>query len=153
MPKQPWITVTAQAALACGVLVGGVLMLGPFQGAERHLMLSDKEAHAIAFFLFTLLAVLAAPQLRKNDIAVVALALAAASEVAQGMVGRSAALSDLLADAVGIFAVWAPMQAADFRLSIIRRLRSADAGDPHLNYGRRAGDRRLPQTTRSRLVA
>jgi len=115
-------------------------MLGPFQGAERHLMLSDKEAHVIAFFTLTLLAVLAAPQLRKNDLALMAITLGAAAELAQSFVGRSAGFDDLLADAVGVFAVWAPMQAVEVRRRLGRRLR----GDA-VAYGRRIGDRVEPR--------
>jgi VanZ family protein len=115
------ITASAQATLAVGCLIGAVLMLGPFQGAERHLLLPDKAAHAIAFFLFTLLSFLAAPRLRKNDLALVALALASASEVAQSVVGRSASMEDLMADAAGIFAAWALMWAAQVRRRPIGR--------------------------------
>ena len=136
---QLWITGSAQAALAVGSLIGAVLMLGPFQGAERLLLLTDKEAHAIAFFLFTLLGLMAAPRLRKNDLALVALALASASEAAQSAVGRSASMEDLMADAAGIFAAWALMWAAQARRRLIGR-NWGDGSAPQ-SYNRRAGDR------------
>lgn len=118
MALSAW-TVLARAALALGSAVAVFLMLGPFQGAERLLLLSDKQAHAIAFFTLTSLSFLAAPRVRKTDLALSALALGAAVEVAQLSVGRSASVLDLSADAVGVFMAWAP---AHFE-SIRRRAR------------------------------
>ncbi len=84
-------------------------------------------------------AVLGGRTLRRRALAttsLMAIALGAAAELTQTLVGRNAGLDDLLADAVGVFAVWAPMQAVEIRRRIGHRLH----GDGHA-YGRRAGDR------------
>lgn len=139
MGARSWITLAAQATLAVGLVAAGALMLGPFQGAERAFGLSDKEAHALAFFALTLTACLAAPRLRKDDLALAALALAGASELAQGVVGREAGVGDLVADALGVFLAWAPMQAAQMRMRMNLRQRALDQGLPP-PLSRRAGD-------------
>ncbi len=117
-------TVTAaRAALFLVAASAAILMLGPFQGAERLFLLSDKEAHATAFFCLTLLTFLAAPNLRRNDIALVVVALGAAAEVAQTCVGRDGNLADLMADAVGVLAAWAPARAETLRQQSRKPLR------------------------------
>jgi VanZ family protein len=127
----------ARATLLVGCAVGAVLLLGPFQGAERLIGLSDKEAHAIAFFCLTAAALLAAPRIRRNDLALVVIALGASSEVAQTLVGRNGGVDDLLADCVGVFAAWAPTYVEHFR----RRLRRAARGEAVAHeFGRRRGD-------------
>lgn len=92
-----------------------LLLLGPFQGLERHLSLTDKEAHALAFFAVTIGLFVIAPRWRRTDLALVALALGVAIELAQGLTGRSASLMDLMADSVGIVAAVMP--------GVIERLR------------------------------
>ncbi len=92
-----------------------VLLLGPFQGLERNLSLTDKEAHALAFFAVTIGLFVIAPRCRRTDLALVALALGVAIELAQGLTGRSASLMDLMADSVGIVAAVMP--------GVIERLR------------------------------
>jgi VanZ family protein len=114
-------TVLARLTLALGSAAAAFLMLGPFQGAEERLMLTDKQAHAIAFFALTALSFLAAPRMRKTDLALAAVAIGAAMEIAQLCVGRSGSVLDLSADAVGVFMAWAP---AHFE-SIRRRSRAA----------------------------
>jgi VanZ family protein len=118
-------------------------MLGPFQGAERHFGLNDFAAHAIAFYGLACLCFLAGPRLRRNDLALVLLALGAAAEVAQAAVGRSASFHDLAADAVGILAAWAPSQ--------IETLRTLARERPHQPLRRRASDR--PAGVRDRGLA
>ena len=85
-----------------------VVLLGPFQGAERALMLSDKQAHGLAFFVFTFVSFVAAPRIRRGDLALTALALAASSEIAQAVVGCDGNAADFLADAIGIALAVAP---------------------------------------------
>ncbi len=81
-----------------------VAMLGPFQGAEQNIGLSDKPAHAIGFFIITVCLALIAPSLGVWRTALLALALGAGVEVVQGISGRSANPFDLLADGIGILA-------------------------------------------------
>ena len=131
------ISLAARSLLMLGGLCMAVLMLGPFQGAERYFGLTDFEAHAVAFYGLCALCFLAGPRMRRNDIAIVILALGAAAEVAQSVTGRSASFSDLAADMVGVLAAWAPTQ--------IERLRQLAREHPHSRFrelGRRA--RRAP---------
>ena len=104
------ISMVARGLLGLGALCVAVLMLGPFQGAEQMFRLTDFEAHAIAFYGLACLCFLAGPKMRRNDIAIVIVALGAAAEVAQGVTGRSASFIDLAADMVGVFAAWAPTE-------------------------------------------
>jgi hypothetical protein len=92
-------------------------MLGPFQGAERHFGLNDFAAHALAFYGLACLCFLAGPRLRRNDLALALVALGAAAEVAQGVVGRDASVHDVLADSLGVLAAWTPS-----RIETLRRL-------------------------------
>jgi VanZ family protein len=134
LPTARQISTTARGLLLLGAAVAAVLMLGPFQGAERYFGLTDFAAHAIAFYGLCCLWFLAGPRLRRNDVALVLIALGAAAEAAQGAVGRSMSLSDFLADAVGVFAAWAPSQ--------IETLRQFAREHPDRPLRRRTGDRR-----------
>ena len=49
MVKPVHFVAAARFALLAGSLTVAALTLGPFQGAEGHFGLTDKEAHAIAF--------------------------------------------------------------------------------------------------------
>lgn len=137
------ISISARGLLCLGALVIVVLMLGPFQGAERHFGLNDFAAHAIAFYGLTALCFLAGPRLRRNDIALVLVALGAAMEVAQGVTGRSASFHDLAADAVGVFAAWAPAQ--------IETLRRLAREHPHLRLNE-LPDRRARRSAQAKPV-
>jgi VanZ family protein len=128
----------ARALLVLGGLFAAVLMLVPaLRGAETALGLNDKQAHAAAFYIFCLAAFLAAPRMRRNDIALAALALGAGAEVAQLVTGRSASFGDLMADAVGIGLAWAPAQ-----IEQLRRLAREHPGKTFRQI--RDGDRRRP---------
>lgn len=105
----------ARLALCAGGAIVCILMLGPFQGAERHFGLNDFAAHVIAFYGLACLCFMAGPRLRRNDLALVLLAVGAASEVAQAMVGRSASFQDLAADGLGVLTAWLPSQIETLR--------------------------------------
>lgn len=81
-----------------------VAMLGPFQGAERAVGLTDKPAHAIGFFVVTACLTVLAPRLGLWRTALLAVALGAGVEAIQGLTGRSANPFDLLADIAGVAA-------------------------------------------------
>lgn len=100
--------------------VAALMLLPAFQGAEKGFGLTDKQAHAAAFYVFTLTAFLALPRMRRTDIALAALGLGAAAEVAQLVTGRSGSVMDLSADAVGICLAWAPTQIEHLR-RVVRR--------------------------------
>ena len=84
------------------MLLLAFLMLGPFQGLERAFGLSDKAAHAIAFFAATTGLFLIAPGWRRSDIALGAAGFGVAIEALQGLTGRSMSATDVLADLLGI---------------------------------------------------
>jgi VanZ family protein len=124
----------ARIALFLGAATVGVLLLGPFQGAERLVHLSDKQAHALAFFGLTMVSFVAGPRVRRGDLALALVALAAASEVAQFCVGRDGSLGDVLADAAGVLLAWAPTQVMAVRAR-------ARAAVPPVERRRRRGSR------------
>jgi hypothetical protein len=123
--------VLARCVLAFGSLFVAVVLLGPFQGAERNLMLTDKQAHGLAFFIFTLVSFAAAPRIRRGDLVLTALGLAAASEIAQALVGRDGNIADFKADGIGILVAAGLWTAIRFwrtpRAPTLRRRR----GDTH----------------------
>jgi len=88
------------AALAAAGLV--FMMLGPFQGAEQSVGLTDKPAHVIGFGVITAAFFLVAPRASRIQVALTALSLGGLVEIIQGATGRSASVSDLAADIVGI---------------------------------------------------
>jgi len=104
----------------------GILVLGPFQGAEEAFGLTDKEAHAIAFFALSVMMQLALPRVRRTDMALGLLVVGAMIEVAQLFTGRSASVYDWMADAVGVAAALIPSYAETFRYYV----RAAAAGRP-----------------------
>lgn len=103
-------TIVQYARLAAVVAVLGLvyLMLGPFQGLEAALGLSDKAAHAIAFFAATTGLFLIAPGWRRGDIALGAIGFGLLIELLQGLTGRSMSATDVLADVVGIAVALVP---------------------------------------------
>ncbi|MFN3806038.1 VanZ family protein [Asticcacaulis sp.] len=124
----------SRLCLAVLAMTIGVLVLGPFQGAEEAFGLTDKEAHAIAFFALTLMLQVAMPRVRRLDIALGVLAVGALIEVLQLFTGRSASVSDWLADFVGVAFATAP--------SFVETARGFLRGESRPQ--RRAGDRRDP---------
>lgn len=92
----------ARVGAAVSTLLLAFLMLGPFQGLEQAFGLSDKAAHAIAFFAATTGLFLIAPKWRRGDIALGAAAFGVAIEALQGLTGRSMSVTDVLADFLGI---------------------------------------------------
>jgi VanZ family protein len=105
----------ARVLLLLGAAAVGVLLLGPFQGAERLVHLTDKQAHALAFFGLTMVSFVAGPRVRRGDLALALIALAAASEIAQFCVGRDGSLGDTVADVVGVGLAWTPTQVVAVR--------------------------------------
>lgn len=106
MFKPVHFVTAARVALLVGSLTVAVLTLGPFQGLEQVFGLNDKAAHAIAFGGLLAISFLAFPRMRRNDLAVAALVLGAAVEVAQLFDHRSASVLDWLADAAGVLTVY-----------------------------------------------
>ncbi|MFJ6025642.1 VanZ family protein [Brevundimonas sp. NPDC092305] len=88
------------------------LMIGPFGGVEAATNIWDKAAHFVAFGLFLWSFGVLFRRLPRLWAAILVIALGAAVEIVQGMVGRDASWGDLLADALGVavalllWAVW-----------------------------------------------
>lgn len=115
-----------QLVFALGLIGVSVLMLGPFQGMEEHLGLSDKEAHAMAFYTLTTGLFLCAPRSRRTDLALAVFGFGALIEIVQGAVGRSMSLWDLMADGAGVAAALLP--------GIVERLRHHVRTSPDLSF-------------------
>lgn len=98
---RPWLR--AGTTVGAVMLIG--LMLGPFQGLERRVGMTDVLAHAVGFAIITVAILLNLPRLGRLPAAGLALALGIAIEGLQAMLGRSASLPDLLADLVGIVVI------------------------------------------------
>ena len=105
MFKPVHLVAVSRVALLLGSLTVTVLTLGPFQGAERIFGLTDKAAHALAFGGLLAVAFLAFPRMRRNDLALAALVLGGATEIAQIIAHRDGNFLDWLADAAGILIV------------------------------------------------
>lgn len=128
----------ARLALGLTFVICAVVMTGPYQTLESALFPWDKAAHFMAFYAVTSLAYLAFPRHRRLDLAIAMIVMGAGLEVLQAMVGRDAGLGDVLADAAGAFAVYAPGQ--------IERLRQG-ARNPEGLRERRRGRGRGPRPT------
>lgn len=128
------VTLLRWAALFSGAGLT-ILLLGPFHGLERAVHLTDKEAHAIAFFCVTVGLFAIAPRWRRTDLALFALTFGIAIELAQALTGRSASVSDLTADGFGILAALIP--------GLVERLRHDVRNSPDLTFADiQAADRR-----------
>ena len=99
----------ARILLVLAAIVCAVGMLGPFQGVEKKLISPDKAAHFTAFFGLTLLMFSAAPNRRRFDLVMLAVLAGSGIEILQALTGRDGELGDVLADAAGAFAVYAPV--------------------------------------------
>ena len=100
---------TARGLVLGAAMVCAIGMLGPFRGIEKAFVPWDKAAHFIAFYGLTLLSFSAFPQRRRLDLVVLVTFAGAAVEVFQSLAGRDGEFGDLVADAAGAFAVFAPI--------------------------------------------
>ena len=119
----------------CSAVGLTILFLGPFTYLVDVFHVTDKQAHAFAFFGVTLGLFAIAPRWRRTDLALAALAFGVLIELAQGLTGRSVSLMDLMADGVGILAALAP--------GMVERLRHYVRTSPDVDFASiRARDRR-----------
>lgn len=117
-----------------------ILFVGPFTYLVDVFHVTDKEAHALAFFGVTVGLFAIAPRWRRTDLALAALAFGVLIELAQGLTGRSVSLLDLTADGVGILAALAP--------GIVEQLRRHVRTSPDVVFAElRAVDRRRGRST------
>lgn len=123
------VSIARRLLLAAGV-VCAVGMLGPFRGIEQAFVPWDKAAHFIAFYGLTLLMFSAFPERRRLDLVLLATFAGAAVEVFQSVVGRDGELGDLVADAAGAVAVYAPIYLERLRQPRVERRRPQAAPTP-----------------------
>lgn len=128
----------ARVAFALFALALTVALLGPFQGLEKHLGLSDVAAHALAFYVLTVASLTVAPHARREDMARLVIIFAIATEVIQGATGRSMSLSDFAANMAGLIAAMLP--------SYVDRLRYLVRTQPDLDFAIIAAEDRRQRT-------
>lgn len=78
-----------------------VVTLGPFQGDEKYVLLSDKGAHGLAFYCLAVAAIFAFPRFPRWAVVVVCSFSGRLIEILQGIAGRDAEWLDWLADSIG----------------------------------------------------
>lgn len=108
------LTVAVWLARACFIVLLGALAFFSLVSADSELSVSqiipwDKASHFISYFLLTLVGTLAFPGVPLIVIGVAILAQSALVEAVQPYVGRSRDLYDLMANALGIGGVLAPI--------------------------------------------
>ena len=126
-------------ALRGGGIAAGLAALialtGPFHYKDLGLPFPDTVAHGLLFYGLSVLMFGALPRSRMWDLAWALLALGAASEIAQAVVGRQMSLNDFLGDAVGVGAAFLP--------TLMGQLRTLVRSQPHTSFTElRAKDRR-----------
>jgi VanZ family protein len=109
MDRPTRLVLTARWLLLAAGLVCAFGMLGPYRGLERAFVPWDKAAHFMAWYGFTLLMFAGFPQRRRLDLVIAAICAGAAGEVLQSAVGRDGQMGDLVGDALGSIAVYAPI--------------------------------------------
>jgi len=107
-------------AVGLGFAALSIILLGPFQGLETKIGLSDKTAHAAAFYILSLGLFASFPRTRRTDLALGVLGFAAATEIAQTFTGRSGSFEDLAADAAGIVIAVLPAMVERLRYNLNR---------------------------------
>jgi VanZ family protein len=124
MNRSTRIVWAARWLLLAASLVCAIGMLGPYRGLERAFVPWDKAAHFMAFYGLTLLMFVGFPGRRRLDLVVLATCAGAAAEVLQSLVGRDGEVGDLVADALGAVAVYAPIYLERLRQPRAERRRS-----------------------------
>lgn len=109
-----------RVAVALGFAALAVVLVGPFQGLEAKLGISDKTAHAAAFYVLSLGLFASLPRTRRTDLAFGVLGFAAATEIAQTFTGRAGSIEDFAADAAGIVIAVLPAMVERLRYQLSR---------------------------------
>jgi VanZ family protein len=130
MDRSTRIVRAAQWLLLAAGLLCAFGMLGPYRGLERAFVPWDKAAHFMAGYGLTLLMFAGFPQRRRLDLVVLAICAGAAGEVMQSAVGRDGQMGDLVGDALGAIAVYAPIWVERLRQPRMERRRTQPAPSP-----------------------
>ena len=129
------LMIALRGAGAGAGLAALVALTGPFHYNDLGLPFPDTVAHALLFYGLSVLMFGALPRSRMWDLIWALLALGAASEVAQAMVGREMSLHDFLGDACGVAGAFLP--------TLMGQLRVLVRAQPHTHFADlRAQDRR-----------
>jgi hypothetical protein len=129
------LTKWLRRAGAAGALAAAFALTGPFHYSDLGLPFPDTIAHGFLFYALTLALFAASPRSRATDLALAMVAVGAASELAQAVVGREMSLHDLAGDSAGVLAAFAPVA--------VGRLRGLVRSHPHVSFAElRARDRR-----------
>ncbi len=118
MNRAETMTLIIRICLGLLTVSVGILVFGPFSGAEKLVGLTDKEAHVLAFYGLTGLGLLALPRVRRWDVMLVCLTLGGVIEIVQAMIGRDAEIADMLADCFGVLFAMLPMTFQSLRRAI-----------------------------------
>lgn len=130
MDRSTRLVWAARWLLLAAVLVCAFGMLGPYRGLERAFVPWDKAAHFMAGYGATLLMFAGFPQRRRLDLVVLAICGGAAGEVLQSAVGRDGEVGDLIGDALGSIAVYAPIWLERLRQPRVERRKTQLAAKP-----------------------
>jgi VanZ family protein len=109
-------------------LVLAVLLLGPDTHLEDQLGISDKVAHAGAFYALTLGLFGCFPYIRRTDLGLFVILIGASTEVVQAFVGRDGNFPDFAADSMGILGAMLPATVERIRISIRHAPTAAASG-------------------------
>jgi VanZ family protein len=107
-----------RTAVAILGLALAALLLGPDTHLEDMLGVSDKIAHAAAFYTLTLGLFACFPRNRRTDLGLIVILIGGGTEVIQSLVGRDGNFPDFAADATGIVAAMLPATIERVRISI-----------------------------------
>jgi hypothetical protein len=127
MRLTPHTLMTAiRGAAVLGAISAAIALTGPFKYSDLHWPFPDTFAHAILFYGLTILGLGALPRHRAQDVALAAVAIGAASELAQGLVGREMSFHDLFGDSLGVAVAYGPV--------LVGRLRDLARTHPHVTF-------------------
>jgi hypothetical protein len=109
------ISILARVAVGLLCAAIGVWAIDPFHITQHLAFAQDNTAYGAAFYMAVLLGGAAFPKLRRNDIALVGVALASFLECMRAIAGVDASLWDLAAATAGVLAAWAPASVEQLR--------------------------------------
>lgn len=107
-----------RAGGVCVAAAVAVALTGPFEYGDLGLPFPDFVAHGLVFYGLAAITLATLPRSRTLELAVAMVAIGAASEVAQALVGRQASLRDFAGDVAGVAAAIVPVLLTRFRLLV-----------------------------------
>ena len=120
------LTVWIRRGGAVAAMTTAFALTGPFRYEDLGLPFPDTVAHGLLFYALTLALAACLPRSRSAELAAAMVAVAAASELAQAMVGREMSFHDFAGDCAGVAAAYAPVA--------VSRLRELARTHPHRSF-------------------